>query len=236
MAARRVLFKISGKSLDTNLPGRPINYDTVLQLVEGTKRALEAGVEVAIMPGAGNIIRGSEEQDLMDRVTADQAGMGATIVNAKVICGVMEKAGLKPSLHSTVYVPQFAQLFSAHVADSELKDGMVVVLAGGTGRPFFTTDTGAVLLGTELRADFVAKGTHSYPGVFTADPATDPSARHIARITYKEVMSLGLRVMDITSIAHAMEHRMPVRIFHQSGQQSIFEALTGKDIGSLITA
>lgn len=234
---QRVLFKVSGQSLENHNPLEgPINFDVAWAIANGVAQAVAAGIQVAVMPGGGNILRGSQAKRMKKRVTADHAGMMSTMVNALVLVDFLEALDLEVRLHSTIKIEQVAAVFSHNKAISQLQQGMVVVLGCGTGRPFFTTDTGAVQLGAEMGATLVAKGTHSYGGVFTADPATSPEAVFIPQLTYDDLIQRGLRVMDLTSITHARENKIPVRIFRQDGAQSITRALSGEDIGSLITA
>ena len=186
------------------------------------------------MVGGGNIIRGvSAHEQGIDRITGDAMGMLATVVNALALSSAIEKSGVPTRVQTAVEMNQVAEPFIRRRAIRHLEKGRIVLFAGGTGSPFFTTDSAAALRANEIGADILMKAT-KVDGVYTADPATEPEAQLMPRLTYREVLALGLQVMDAAAISLCMETGIPVQIFNIQRPGTLRLAVLGKDVGSLV--
>ncbi len=231
---RRVLLKLSGEAL---MGGGSFGIDAgVLDaLAEEIGEIHGLGVELALVVGGGNIFRGvSASGSGMDRVGADHMGMLATLINSLALQDALEKRGLVTRVLSAIEIRQVAEPFIRRRALRHLEKGRIVILAAGTGNPYFTTDTAAALRAMEVKAEVLLKAT-KVDGIFTSDPATDPAATHIPRIGYLEVLERGLRVMDTTAISLCMENRLPIVVFNIRKPGSVSRIVSGEEIGSIVT-
>ncbi len=231
---RRVLMKLSGEAL---MGGGSFGIDAgVLHgLAEEIGEIHRLGVELALVVGGGNIFRGvSASGSGMDRVGADHMGMLATLINSLALQDALEKRGLVTRVLSAIEIRQVAEPFIRRRALRHLEKGRIVILAAGTGNPYFTTDTAAALRAMEVKAEVLLKAT-KVDGIFTSDPATDPAATHIPRIGYLEVLERGLRVMDTTAISLCMENRLPIVVFNIRKPGSVRRIVSGEEIGSIVT-
>ena len=232
---RRVLLKISGESLTP--PGSVgIDPEVVAQLAEQIKSARSSGVEIAVVCGAGNLIRGAEFARMgTARATADQMGMLATAINCLAIQDALERCEVETRAASAMDLKTFMEPYIRRRAMRHLEKGRVVILAGGTGNPYFTTDTAAALRATELGADVLLKAT-KVDGVYTADPKLDPTATKIPTITFKSALDQDLRVMDRTAFTLCMENKMPIMVFDMFEDGNLERAVRGESIGTWVTA
>ena len=231
---KRVLIKLSGEALmgegdygiDPNVLGRI--GDEILQL-------RQAGVEVAIVIGGGNIFRGAGlAASGIDRVTADQMGMLATVINALAIQDALERKGLFARVMSAIKINEVCEDYIRRRAVRHLEKGRVVVLAAGTGNPFFTTDSAASLRAIEVNAELMIKAT-KVDGVYSADPNKDPTAQRYEKLDYDEVLQRKLGVMDATAIVLCRENRMPLRVVDMTAPGAFVAAALGQEVGTLVT-
>ena len=234
---KRIVLKLSGETLapEKGALSPSTCYDP--SRIDGTAKLLcsirDMGVETGVVLGGGNIWRG-RFTDTMDPVAADQMGMLATVMNALALAEAIERAGGKAAVFSAQAMDRFCDLYRADRADEALSRGCVCLFAGGTGNPFFTTDTGCVLRAAELKADAVLKGTN-VDGMYSADPRKDPSAVLVRDITYAECVERKLSVMDITAFQICRERRVPcVRIFSMKDLGNILRVLRGEEIGTVV--
>ena len=194
-----------------------------------------AGLEVGLVIGGGNIFRGlSGTNSGMERVAGDYLGMAATVMNSVALQNSLEKLGVDTRVMSALSMIQLAEPYIRRRALRHLEKGRVVICAGGTGNPYFTTDTAAVLRGIEINADLILKGT-KVDGVYDADPATHSDARRFERLSYEEVIAKKLRVMDLTAITLCMENKLPLMVFDIRTPGNLLQAATGKLIGTVIS-
>ncbi len=232
---RRILLKLSGEAL---MGDKGLNIDPQLlhELAGELKVVHDLGVQLALVVGGGNIFRGlSGSAQGMERSSADHMGMLATVINALALQNVLEKVGLSVRLQSAISMPQVAEPFIRRRAVRHLEKGRVVIFAAGTGNPFFTTDTAASLRAAEINADLLMKGT-KVDGVYSADPVSNPDAERYDRLTYDEVFSRGLRVMDMTAITLCRDNRIPVLVFSILERGGLTSILRGDGRGTLIGA
>lgn len=198
------------------------------------KAAFEAGVQVAIVIGGGNIFRGLQGAGQgMDRVQGDYMGMLATVINSIALQSSLKDKGLKTSLLSGVYIDKIAESMSGPKAVELLEDGHVVVIGGGTGNPFFTTDTAAALRAIEINADAILKGTR-VDGIYTADPEKDPNAIRFDEISFDEAYEKQLKVMDLTAFTLCMENNMPIVVFDMNKKGNLLNLLKGLPLGTIV--
>jgi uridylate kinase len=234
---RRVVLKLSGEAF-AGSEGHGIDGDIVRRLAQeivDVRQDLE--VDIAVVVGGGNIWRGMTGAGHgMDRAQADQMGMLATIINGLALQDTLEQLGQPTRVQSAVRMEQIAEPYIRRRAIRHLEKGRVVILAGGLGSPFFTTDTPAALRAAELSAEAVLKGTHSgVDGVYTADPKLDPTATKLDEVTYLDVINKGLNVMDITSITFCMDNHLPIVVFDVLEPGNLRRVLIGQDgIGTLV--
>jgi uridylate kinase len=234
---RRVLLKLSGESFCR--PGEGgISLEEVSRIARQAARVAARGVELAIVVGGGNIWRGLTGAGAgMDRATADYMGMLATVINALALQDAFERQGQPTRVQTAIQMAQVAEPYIRRRAMRHLEKGRVVIFAGGTGNPYFTTDTTAALRAAEIEADIMFKGTHGgVDGVYTADPRTDPSAERLDKVTFTEVLAKELRVMDLTAITLCKENGMPVCVFDVLTPGNVRRALAGEPIGTLVTS
>ena len=233
MKYKRILLKLSGESLAGN-SGQ--GFDTeMLELYAGEiKKAVELGTQVAVVLGGGNIFRGLKGNNIgTDRVQGDYMGMLATVINSLALQSALQSVGVKSKILSGLAVDPIAERTSGPKAISSLENGEVVILAGGTGNPFFTTDTAAALRAIEIHADVLLKGTR-VDGVYTADPEKDPSATKFDELTFDQAYSKGLNIMDMTAFTLCSENKMPVIVFDVHKEGNLHKILNGNNCGTLI--
>ncbi|MBI2711217.1 MAG: UMP kinase [Actinobacteria bacterium] len=234
---RRIVLKLSGEAFAGG-SGGGIDGEIVRQLASEIAEARrELGLDVAVVVGGGNIWRGlTGAGHGMDRAQADQMGMLATVINALALQDTLEQLGQPTRVQTAVQMNQIAEPYIRRRAIRHLEKGRVVILAGGLGSPFFTTDTPAALRAAELGAEAVLKGTHSgVDGVYTADPKLDPSATKLDEVTYLDVINRGLNVMDPTSITFCMDNHLPIVVFDALEPGNLRRVLTGTEgVGTLV--
>ncbi|MDD7312754.1 MAG: UMP kinase [bacterium] len=224
---KRVLLKLSGEGLmgDKSFGMSP---EVLQNLSRQIKTVREVGVDVCIVVGGGNIFRGAKEAAKgMNRTVADQVGMLATLMNALCLQNALENAGVPTRVLSGLGVPQVCENYMYRKALRHLEKGRVIIFAGGTGNPYFTTDTGAVLRASEMQCEVVLKATQ-VDGVYTADPKSNPEAERYEAVSYDEVIQNQLKVMDLTAVALAKENNIPILVFSQHEGDSLVEVIGGK--------
>ncbi len=230
---RRVLLKLSGEAL---MGDQDFGIDPAIlgRIAVDVKNVLDAGVQVALVVGGGNIFRGvSLSAAGMERTTADYMGMLATVMNALSMQDALEKTGLKVRVMSALHIHQVCESYIQRRAVRHMEKGRIVIFAAGTGNPFFTTDSAASLRGIEIGADLVLKAT-KVDGVYTADPKKFPDAQKYTRITYDEALEKRLMVMDATAIALCRDCNMPLRVFDMNKAGALMRIIQGEDEGTLI--
>ena len=230
---KRILLKLSGESL-MGCKGYGIDENRLSDYAQQIKQIAQKGVEVGIVIGGGNIFRGlSGSQKGFDRVKGDQMGMLATVINSLALCSALESIGQKVRVLTSVRMEPIGELYSTDKALRLLNNGNVVIIAGGTGNPYFTTDTASVLRAIEIKADVMLKGTR-VDGIYTADPEKDPTATKFNEITYNEVLQRNLRVMDLTAITMCRENNMPIYVFDMDTVGNLNKVMNGQQIGTLV--
>ncbi|MDD5657157.1 MAG: UMP kinase [Elusimicrobia bacterium] len=230
---RRVLLKLSGESLGGSA-GRGIDSAALRAVSSEIKRAAGAGVQMGVVVGAGNIWRGALRGEAIGRVTADYMGMLATVINALALQDALEDLGVQTRVQTAIEISKLAESYIRRRAVRHLEKGRVVIFAGGTGNPYFTTDTAAALRAVEIEAEVLPKATQ-VDGVYTDDPKQNPKARKLSRVTFMEAIRRRLRVMDATALTLCMENRMPIAVFALSVPGNIYRAARGGKVGTLIT-
>lgn len=231
---RRILLKLSGEALmgDQKFGIAP---EVVARIADEVREVHGLGVETAIVLGGGNIIRGmAAAAQGIDRVAGDHMGLLATVINGLALQDALEKRGLVTRLMSAVEMRQIAEPFLRRRAARHLEKGRIVLLVGGTGNPFFTTDSAAALRANEIKADVLLKAT-KVDGVYDADPKKHPEAKFLKVLSYRAALSAGLQVMDAAAIALCMENGVPIRVFNLNVRGNIERVVRGEDIGSLVT-
>jgi uridylate kinase len=225
---RRIMLKASGEALmGTQQYG--VDVSVAADVAEQIKAVHALGVEIAVVVGGGNIFRGvSESAGNMDRSSADYIGMLATVMNAVVLQDALEKTGVHTRILSAINIPQVAEPFIRRRAIRHLEKGRVVIFAGGTGNPYFTTDSAAALRALEIRADVIMKAT-KVDGVYSADPVKDATATRYECITYQEVLERQLKVMDASAISLCMDNRLPIVIFNMKTSGNIMRVVLGEE-------
>jgi uridylate kinase len=231
---RRVVVKLSGEALMGEL-GHGLDASTLTRIAEDLTRAAGLGVEVAVVVGGGNFFRGIAGADKgIERARADSIGMLATVMNALALEYAIEKQGQSARALSAVPMPSLCEAYSRQAALHHLAKGRIVVLAGGTGNPFFTTDTGAALRGAELSCDLIMKATQ-VDGVYSADPKRDPTATRYETLTHDEAIAKNLAVMDTAAFALARENRIPIIVFSIRQAGAICAALEGRGKATFVS-
>ena len=229
----KVIFKISGEVL-AGEKGFGINMQCVEELIDDLISIRKAGYSIGIVIGGGNFFRGvSEVGKHINRYTADNVGMLATIQNALILSGLLQKKNYRTEIYSAIQVDKVAKFYTPNRATTSLNEGKICFFCGGIGNPFFTTDTAAILRAIELNADLVLKGT-KVDGVFSADPVKVKNAKFIADITFSEVLDKELQVMDMTAFSLARENNMPIKVFNITKKGSLKEAILNKDVGTFV--
>ncbi len=232
-AHKRILLKLSGEALMGD-DAYGINRDTLLRIVAEIKVVADLGVEIGVVIGGGNIFRGMAGASTgMDRATADYMGMLATVMNAMALADAMRQADLPARVQSALNIEQVVEPYIRGKAIRYLEEGKVVVFGGGTGNPFFTTDTAAALRGSEIGADIVLKAT-KVDGIYTADPKRDPGATRFARISFDEAIGRNLAVMDATAFALCRDQKLPINVFSIFKAGALKRVVMGEDEGTLV--
>ncbi|HUF91194.1 MAG TPA: UMP kinase [Candidatus Limnocylindria bacterium] len=234
-AYRRIVLKISGEALAGG-QGYGVDPPVLERIAAEIREVLALGVQVAIVIGGGNIFRGvAASARGMDRATADYMGMLATIINALALQDALEKAGMQTRVLSAVEMRAVAEPYIRRRAIRHLEKGRVVIFAAGTGNPFFTTDTAGALRAVEIGADAIMKAT-KVDGIYSADPARNPSAERLPRVTYIDVLSRRLEVMDTTAISLCMDNGLPIIVFDLTRSGNIKRIVLGEPVGSIVSA
>src|SRR6202522_3258040 len=232
---QRLVLKLSGESL-SGPHDSGIDAETIQGIAREVKEIRDLGVSVAIMVGGGNIFRGARQKELkIDRATGDYMGMLATVINGLALQDALEKAGGHTRLLSAIEMHQVAEPFIRRRATRHLEKGRVVIFAGGTGNPYFSTDTAASLRAMEIKADAILKAT-KVDGIYDADPMKVKDAKKFTDITYMDVLRLGLKVMDSTAISLCKDNNLPIIVFNLNQHGNIRRVLSGEKIGSRVSA
>jgi uridylate kinase len=235
LAFKRILLKISGEALAGD-KGFGVDTETIHSIAGEIKDVHELGVEIALVVGGGNFFRGVAEQARdMDRVSADHMGMLATVINALALQDALEKQGVFTRVMSALEMNQVAEPFIRRRALRHMEKGRVVIFGGGTGNPYFSTDTAASLRAMEIKADVIMKAT-KVDGIYDADPKLVSDAIKFDTITYLDVLKRGLRVMDATAISLCQENNLPIVIFNLGKHGNIKRVVQGEKVGSLVSA
>jgi len=230
----RVLLKLSGEAM-APAQGNGIDLDAVGAIAQEIKDVYDLGVQLALVIGAGNILRGSDyEARGMDRSTADQMGMLATVINSLALQNALERLAVPTRVLSAIAMQAVCEPYIRRRAVRHLEKGRVIILAAGTGSPYFTTDTAASLRAMEIGAEVILKGSHTVDGVYDRDPMREAGATRFDRLTYIEVLRRNLRVMDSTAISMCMENQLPIIVFNLRKPGNIRRAVTGETIGTWV--
>ena len=233
MKYKRILLKLSGESL---MGDRQYGIDNkqVLQYANDIKSVYDAGIEIAVVVGGGNIFRGlSAEKSGMDRAQADYMGMLATVINCMALQNALESVGVETRLQSAIKMEQICEPYIRRRAMHHLELNKIVIFGAGTGNPYFTTDTAASLRAIEIKADVVLKGTR-VDGIYTADPEKDPSATRYDEISFQEVFDKGLNVMDMTAFTLCHENKLPIIVFDMNKPGNFMKIAQGEKVGTLV--
>ena len=230
---KRVLLKLSGESLQGN-QGYGIDVERLNDYAEQIKQACEMGVQVGIVIGGGNIFRGLNGAGKgFDRVKGDQMGMCATVINSLALSSALGAKGVKSRVFTAIRMEPVGEFYNKWKAIEALEAGEVAIFSGGTGNPYFTTDTGSSLRGIEIEADVMLKGTR-VDGIYTADPEKDPTATKFSEITYDEIYNRGLKVMDLTATTMCKENGLPIYVFNMDVYGNLKKVLDGEPIGTFV--
>ena len=229
----RILLKLSGESL-MGQQGYGIDVQRLKEYAQQIKEIADMGVQIGIVIGGGNIFSGlSGAGKGFDRVKGDQMGMCATVINSLALSSALDAAGQKNRVLTAIRMEPIGEFYSKWKAIEAMEQGQVVIMSGGTGSPYFTTDTGSSLRGIEIEADVMLKGTR-VDGIYTADPEKDPTATKFHDITYQEVIQRGLKVMDITATAMCMQNDLPIYVFNMDILGNLKKVIEGEEIGTLV--
>ncbi len=233
MKYRRILLKLSGEALMGDSP-YGINGERLKEYAQDLRAVAETGVEMAIVIGGGNIFRGLKgASEGMDRTQADHMGMLATVINGLALQSALEEEGLKTRLQSAIEMDKVAEPFIRRKAPRHLEKGRVVIFGGGTGNPYFTTDTAATLRAIEIDADVILKGTR-VDGIYTADPEKDQTATKYKTLSFQEVYEKGLNVMDMTAFTLSKENQLPILVFDMNKPGNLLKVVKGEAVGTLV--
>jgi uridylate kinase len=230
---KRILLKLSGESLAGNSK-QGIDAERLMMYVSQIAEVAKQGVEVAIVIGGGNIFRGLRGEKVgFDRVKGDYMGMLATMINGLALQSAFETEGIEADVLTAFYAEPVGERYTKNRAIHALKQGRVVILTGGTGNPFFTTDTGAALRAIEIQADIILKGTR-VDGVYDSDPEKNPLAVKFNDITFNDIYEKGLEIMDLTAFTMCRENNMPVYVFDMDTAGNLLKVIAGEDIGTMV--
>ncbi len=233
MKFKRILLKLSGEAL-MGSKQYGIDSDRLKQYAEEIKKVKETGLELAIVIGGGNIFRGLQAvQSGFDRVQGDYMGMLATVINAMAMQSALEKAGVFTRLMSGIKIEQVCEQFIRRRAIRHLEKGRIVIFGAGTGNPYFTTDSAASLRAIEIEADVVLKGTR-VDGIYSADPEKYPEATRFTTISYKDVLTKNLKVMDMTAFTLCQENKLPIIVFDMNKPGNLMKIVKGENVGTLV--
>jgi uridylate kinase len=233
MKYKRILLKLSGEALMGN-KGFGIDQERLMEYAREIKSIYDEGCQVAIVIGGGNIFRGIQaEKGGMDRVHGDYMGMLATVINSMAIQSALEGLGVQTRLQSAINMEQICEPFIRRRAVRHLEKGRVVIFGGGTGNPYFTTDTAATLRAIEVEASVILKGTR-VDGIYTADPEKDNTATRFEHISFDDVYKKGLEVMDMTAFTLCRENKLPIIVFNMNKQGNLKKLVKGEKIGTLV--
>jgi len=234
MQLNRILLKLSGEALMGDRE-HGIDPDRLSQYAAEIVAASNAGTQIAIVIGGGNIFRGlSGAAEGMDRVQGDYMGMMATVINSLALQAELEKHGAKTALFSGMLIRPVARPMSSRSAISELENGKIILISGGTGNPYFTTDSASALRALEIKANVILKGTR-VDGVYSADPEKDPSAVKYDKLSFDEAIEKNLRIMDQTAFTLCKENKMPIYVFNMNDNGNLKQVLDGNNIGTLVS-
>ena len=230
---RRILLKLSGEALAGD-KGFGFDFGTVGRLADEVKRVADMGVAVGLVVGGGNIVRGAQLAKMgMDRVGSDYMGMLGTVINALALQDVLERKGVVTRVMTAIRMEEVAEPYIRRRALRHFEKGLTVIFAAGTGNPYFSTDTAAVLRAIQMKAEVIIKAT-SVDGVYSADPKTDPAARFYETISYRDVMLQELRVMDQTAITLCAENKLPLIVLNINKNGAVASAVSGERVGTLV--
>ncbi len=230
------MLKLSGEALRGG-HSYGIDTPTLNRIADQIKKVIALGVGVGIVVGGGNIWRGSRaEAEGMDRVTADYAGMLATVINALALQDVLERHGIDTRTQSSLEIAQVAEPYIRRRAIRHMEKGRVVIFAGGTGNPYMTADTAAALRAIEIGAEVLLMTKNRVDGIYTADPLKDPRARKIERITHLDILNKRLAVMDTTALTLCMDNKLPIIVFDLEAKDGMMKAVLGRTIGTLVSS
>ena len=231
---KRIMLKVSGEAL-AGPAHRGLDFDVINSVCEAIKECTDLGVQVGLMVGAGNFWRGVKDgADKMQRSHADAMGMLGTVMNSIAVADALSKHGVDARVLSAVEMNKFCEYFTRDLADRYLNEGKVVIFAAGTGNPYFSTDTGAVLRGVEIEADAILMAKN-VDAIYSADPNKDPNAIRYTDLTYAQVLDQGLKATDVTAMALAMDNNMPMVCFGLAEENSIVRVVRGEKIGTTVT-
>lgn len=233
---KRVLLKLSGEAFSGGAP-YGIDASTVARVARQIKRVLAMGVGVGIVVGGGNIWRGAKaEAKGMDRVTADYAGMLATVINALALQDALEREGVTTRTQSAIGIQEVAEPYIRRRAIRHLEKSRVVIFAGGTGNPYMTTDTASALRAIEIEAEVLLMTKNNVDGIYSADPHKDSKAKKLDQLNYFEALNMRLDVMDATALSLCLENKLPIIVFDLQAPQSLERAVSGEKIGTLVNS
>ena len=233
---KRVMLKLGGESLVAEEGDFGLHEDALKNITEEIKAAKDLGVEIAIVIGGGNILRGASLSSIgIERTTGDYMGMLATVINALALQAALEQAGIPTRVQTAIEIQAVAEAYVRRRAVRHLEKGRVVIFAGGTGNPYFTTDTAASLRAMEIGADVIFKAT-KVDGIYSSDPRTDTNAVKYEELNYIDVLKKGLKVMDSTSVSLCMDNKLPMVVFNFRNRHSIKRVLLGEKIGTTVGA
>lgn len=233
---KRILLKLSGEALLGNQRnGDPFDPKIIEQYAQDIKQVTDLGVQVAIVIGGGNIYRGMNEVESgIERAHGDYMGMLATVINAMAIQAMLEKIGIYSRLQSAINMEQVAEPYIRRKALRHLEKGRVVIFGGGTGNPYFTTDTAGSLRAIEMKADVILKGTR-VDGIYTADPEKDPTATRYEKLSFDECINQNLKVMDMTAFTLCQENKLPIIVFDVNKKGNLLQVVQGMNVGTLVS-
>jgi uridylate kinase len=233
---KRVLLKLGGESLVAEEGDFGLDQNALKNITEEIRAAKDLGVEIAIVIGGGNILRGASLSSIgIERTTGDYMGMLATVINALALQAALEQAGIATRVQTAIEIQAVAEAYVRRRAVRHLEKGRVVIFAGGTGNPYFTTDTAASLRAMEVGADVIFKAT-KVDGIYSSDPRTDKDAIKYKELSYLDVLKKGLKVMDSTAVSLCMDNKLPMVIFNFRQANSIKRVLLGEKIGTIVGA
>ena len=232
---KRVLLKLSGEALKDHDALQILNTDRVNQFAEAMKKLHDKGVQICVVIGAGNIWRGNLAEGVgIERAPADYMGMMGTVMNAVAMSSALRKAGVDSIVFSALpEIPHISTTYSAEAAIEAMESGKVVFLAGGTGKPFFTTDTAATMRALETKCEAIFMGKNGVEGVYDKDPSKFPDAKFLKEITYQEILNKKLQIMDLSAVELIKEENIQIRVFAMSIPENFIKAAMGEDIGTI---